>query len=232
MKIWMGCAMCVLAMSTVSGESQTKATPAPQSVTVGAPALLVAAPDVASFHFKRAALALPEWSLEVLADGSGRYDEGVVSTTQSRQPVHVGPKTLARLMGAEKAVASQHCDDGKRDVPESSEKRLAYRMKNSDVWSSCSFVDTDNAALKDAVQAFFALQQTMRFGELLAQYQKTDLGQLDEVVLMLWQMGQEETAIELGNILPLLQEIAANEKNPARARVMSRDLIAMAQAGK
>ncbi|MDE1162480.1 MAG: hypothetical protein PW792_11130 [Acidobacteriaceae bacterium] len=185
-----------------------------------------AEPEVVNFHFERKGLAVPEWSLEISSDGLGRYDEGAVATA-TRKPVLVHPQTLARMMGGVEAVRAGTCESSAKSL---ATKRLAYRWKSGDVWSTCAFHVSSDAKLNDAMEAFVALQQTLQVGEVLARLEKADPSAVPDVVVSLWVMAQEGSAIELGNIEPVLKAIANNDHFAEGTTKMARELLAMAAA--
>ena len=180
---------------------------------------------VASFTLDWPAAAIPHWSIEVgeqIGDkSSGRYDElgaGDKASTRTMQPITVTRATAERLRSAYKTVATGKCETKLKHLAQTGTKRLAYTMDGSDVWSSCTFNYSDDAALSDATAAFQAIAETMQCGTRLQHEHRFDRLSLDAEIDSLVAEAKEGRAIELQNIASALQSIVDDDRVMERVR--------------
>jgi hypothetical protein len=190
------------------------------------------APGVASFTLDWPGAEVPHWSIEVGEEAgdksSGRYDElgdGSPASARTTQPITVSTATSERLRAPYKTVAGGNCESKAKHIAQTGAKRLAYTMDGSDVWSSCTFNFSDDAAVMDAVAAFEAIAETMQYGARLQHEHRFDRLGLDAEIDALIAENKEGRAIELQNITTVLQSIADDDRVIERVRRKAAHLL-------
>ena len=183
------------------------------------------ATGVASFTLDWPDAAVPHWSIEVgeeIGDkSSGRYDElggGAQASARTTQPITVTRATSERLRAPYKTVVSGNCETKAKHIAQTGTKRLAYTMDGSDVWSSCTFNFSDDAAVMDAAAAFQAIAETLQYGARLQHEHRFDRLGLDAEMDSLISENKDGRAIELQNIAPVLQSIVDDDRVIDRVR--------------
>jgi hypothetical protein len=177
--------------------------------------------DLSSFEFDWPDSPVPHWSIEIAADGKGRYDllsEGARPSATTMQPIVVTPATVSRLRGGYHAVERGSCETRSKGLAKTGAKHIAYTSGGSDAWSSCTFNYSDDKALMDSVAAFQAIAETMQFGVTLEHQHRYDRLGLDATIDNLAAEAKDDRAIEMQNIAPVLQSIVEDDRVIERAR--------------
>ena len=198
----------------------------------GARSLTDSAPDQdpprqVTFDFNRPGLPIPHWAIEVHQDGTGQYHTLPAATTpaaEAARPIRVGAKTHRRLEAGFEKVSGGACQTHTKHLADTGTKKIAYRSAN-DTWVSCTFNYSDDKGLMDAVDAFQAIAETLQQGDELEHELRYDRLGLDAEINQLTKEVQAGEAIEIGNIAPVLQEIAQDERVILRVRRQSARLL-------
>jgi hypothetical protein len=208
----------VLSPQQVAAPTETQNLPLPRDFVMGTA-------GIASFTLDWPGAPTPHWSIEVdqtVGDkSSGRYDElgaGETASAPRTHPITVTKATSDRLRSAYKTVANGKCETKLKHLAQTGTKRLAYTMDGSDVWSSCTYNYSDDAALMDATAAFEAIAETMQYGARLQHEHRFDRLSLDAEIDSLVAEAKDGRAIELQNIAPALRSIVEDDRVIERVR--------------
>ena len=194
---------------------------------------------------------VPFYRFVVHADGSGVFTTdrlGVVmaagegaSTTEpaTAEPgsggggdakIHVSEKTVARLFAVEGALRSaKGCQVGNRHLAQTGKKVLT--VEDGSGVQRCTFNYSEDKRIEDAVAAFGAMATTLEERPTLEHLRRYDRLGLDAELGSFLESAKAGRAIELANIAPLLEKLAADDALMDRVRSRATTLLTMAQAG-
>jgi hypothetical protein len=159
--------------------------------------------------------AEPPWTIRLTAGGLGSYSE-TGTTEGSTQAIQVSQHTLERLSSGGAAAAGGRCETHQKRIAKTGEKTIRYFLLNAS--SGCTFNYSEDDGLMDAVSAFQALATTMQHGEQMQRDLRFDRLGLDEEMQSLVADVQAGRALEVGNLAPLLNKLAQDDRVIARVR--------------
>lgn len=177
-------------------------------------------PVAVNFDFEMQGLPVPHWSIEIEPNGEGRYRDLSSpngGTAETKRSIRVGAATRRRLDGGFEKVGSGNCEKNVKNVANTGTKTIAYRNA-AGAWVSCTFIYTEDKGLEAAATAFQAIAQTLQEGDRLEHSHRFDRLGLDAEMDELTQEIAQGEAIEIGNISPVLQSIADDERVMERVR--------------
>lgn len=155
--------------------------------------------------------------------------EAASATAGGETPISVQPATMKKLFAAVPLVKSDRCESHNKNIAQTGIKTLRYTAGGS------SFECTYNYSLDDRVNVatayFEAIGETMRFGERLTAKLRFDRLGLDADMDGLQSAATEGRAIELGNIIPVLQKLENDDRVMDRVRRKAEVLLQMASTG-
>ncbi len=167
----------------------------------------------ATFEFNRAGLAVPRWTIEVHADGSGVYTGSSASKTATpSEPIHVSAGLQTKLTAAYPVVRAGKCETKMKHIAETGRKTVSYEGGGGSAKATCTFNFSDNDSLNALADAFLAIAQTMQAGERLAQKHRYDRLALDAEIDAFVLEVKAGRASEIENIAPVLQSIAEDDR--------------------
>jgi hypothetical protein len=155
------------------------------------------------------------WTMRLDANGSGSYREAS-DTSPGPLPLTVSPSTLERLRRGEHSVKSGHCETRQKNIAKTGEKTIRYEF--ADHALACTFNYSDDDSLMDAAAAFEAVAETMQAGERLQHDERFDRLGLDAEIDTLVTAVRQGSAIELGNIAPVLHSLVDDDHVIDRVR--------------
>lgn len=159
--------------------------------------------------------AMPAWTVRLQADGAGTYSETGPSDPKP-VPLTVSAATLDRLRLGEHAAKSGKCETRAKNIAQTGEKTIRY--VDGDRTAECTFNYSDDAGLMGALATFEAIAQTMQHGERLQHDLRYDRLGLDSDMDALVAAKQNGSAIEIGNIAPVLQALVQDDHVIDRVR--------------
>jgi hypothetical protein len=185
-------------------------------------ALKVEAADGAAMKWKAVELSMkpraddpaPAWRVRLQADGAGTYSESGV--TAATMPLTVGQETLQRVRLGEHAAKSGKCETKAKKIAQTGEKTI--RFEELGKVAECTFNYSDDQGLMDAIAAFQAVAETMQRGERLQHDLRYDRLGLDAEMESLVEAKQSGSAIEIGNLTPILQALIEDDHVIDRVR--------------
>lgn len=156
----------------------------------------------------------PAWTVRLQADGAGTYSESGV--TASTAPLTVSAATLERVKLGEHAAKNGKCETKSKNIAKSGEKTIRYEEASK--VAECTFNYSDDQGLMSALAAFQAIADTMQRGERLQHDLRYDRLGLDAEMDDLVAAQKSGSAIEIGNITPILQAIVQDDHVIDRVR--------------
>jgi hypothetical protein len=207
---------------------------APQAVAQGA------AQAEIRFTYENPKLQPSKYVLTVNEDGSGHYrsesgappsnDPGSVSLEPQDRPIHIS-KTMREAMFAaarKNKLFAFACDDGAKNIAFQGTKTLQY--EGPEGHGSCTYNWSKNSQIDKLTDQFEAIAATLDEGsKLQRQYEHGRLS-LDAELETLDEMVRDARALELQNIAPILQTLAADDAVLQRVQRRARALLAQAKS--
>ena len=175
-----------------------------------------------TFHFARPGLPIDRYTIQLQANGSGVYWEGLPDYSAAEVPngqsqtIHAGAMVLAKVSGATKIVSAGKCETKLKKIANTGAKTLVYAGPSMDF--RCTFNYSDDELLNSTAAALQAIAATMQAGARLAKLHRYDRLGLDAEIDSLVEQIKQGHAIEPANIAPVLQSIADDERVMERVR--------------
>jgi hypothetical protein len=157
----------------------------------------------------------PAWTVRLQADGAGMYSERA-SADARPVPLTVSAATLERVRMGEHAAKSGKCETKAKNIAKSGEKTIRYEA--AERTEECTFNYSDDAGLMGAAATFQAIAETMQRGERLEHDLRYDRLGLDAEMEALVAAKENGSAIEIGNIAPVLQALVSDDHVIDRVR--------------
>jgi hypothetical protein len=159
--------------------------------------------------------SMPSWTVRIQADGAGVYSESGPADSKP-VPLSVSAATLERVRTGEHAAKSGKCETRAKNIAQTGEKTIRY--VDGERTSECTFNYSDDAGLMGALATFQAIAQTIQYGERLVHDLRYDRLGLDAEMDALVTEKQNGSAIEIGNIAPVLQALVEDDHVIDRVR--------------
>ena len=204
----------------------------------------VAARPEVTFHFERAAVAVPRYSLTIFEDGSGVYQGDAVSlgtietagpmgslagaaTQPFREPVSVAPATAKRIFSMTKSLKNFNisCASKAKNVADTGTKTLSYKGSNGQ--GECTYNYSENKTVVQVADLFLGVAETMDEGRRLDHLHRYDRLGLDAAINSFATEVSEGRAVELGTIAGTLRSIAADTEVMQRVRLKASQLLSL-----
>jgi hypothetical protein len=157
----------------------------------------------------------PRWTVRLQADGAGTYSETGPSDSKP-VPVTVSAATLDRLRLGEHAAKSGKCETHSKNIAQTGEKTIRY--VDGERTAECTFNYSDDTGLMGTMATFQAIAETIQRGERLERDLRYDRLGLDAEMNALLAAKQNGSAIEIGNITPVLQALVQDDHVIDRVR--------------
>ena len=157
----------------------------------------------------------PAWKVRLQADGAGTYSE-TTSADSKPVPLTVSAETLQKLNMGEHAAKSGKCETKSKNIAKSGEKTIRYEA--AEKTEECTFNYSDDAGLMGATNTFQAIAETMQRGKRLEHDLRYDRLGLDAEMEALVAAQKNGSAIEIGNIAPVLQALVQDDHVIDRVR--------------
>jgi hypothetical protein len=130
---------------------------------------------------------------------------------------------LSRIQQGTARVQPNACEGKEKNIAQTGRKVI--KLERGGISVSCSFNYSDDSKLMDAVAAFEALAETIRAGERLAHEHRFDRLALDAEIERLTNEITDGRALEPGNIAPILQSLAEDDRVIDRVRRKAQRLL-------
>ena len=138
-------------------------------------------------------------------------------------PIAVEPPLLAKLFATVPTVQAHRCESHRSGIAQTGQKTLQFH--GNGVAAECTFNYSQDDRLNAAAMTFEAIAQTMEYGDRLRYKLRFDRLGLDAEIDGLTSAVTEGMAIEVGNIAPVLQAIANDDRVMDRVRRKATHLL-------
>jgi hypothetical protein len=197
-----------------------------------------------SFHFERPGLPVPEFTLTVLADGTGTYAATYaaapatdshygaayvsgkpVGDTKVSRPVALSAQTTARLFERVRSTDHFHapCESKQKNVADTGAKTITYIDATGT--SSCTYNYTENKAVAALTDTFLGIAETLDEGHTIDLKHRYDRLGLDRELTVLLEAIHDGRAIEVATIAPTLRSLADDTQVMERVRKRAAGLL-------
>jgi hypothetical protein len=173
------------------------------------------------------------FGFELREDGTGTYravDDAAGGGAALGEPVKlsVSAKTAGRIFEEAQAVALGGfvCSSKAKNIANTGAKTLAYQ--GAEGGGSCTYNYTENKNVQALADTFRAMAMTLDAGRRLAFKHRYDPLGLDAEMTTLTEMAKAGQAVELGNIVPVLESLVNDINVLERVRVRAASLLKMA----
>ncbi len=196
---------------------------------------------VLTFHFVRAGLPVPEYTLSVREDGSGTYaatyaepaggnaaypaDYSARATPgQMNRPIVLSHGTTARMFErVRNADHLRNCESREKNVADTGAKTLTYTA--ADTTLTCTYNFTENKAVAALTETFQGIAQTLDAGRTIEFKHRFDRLGLDKELSYLTEEVQSGRALEVATIAPVLQSLCDDQQVMERVRRRAAGLL-------
>jgi hypothetical protein len=190
-----------------------------------------------SFQFDRTGLPVPQFTLQIREDGTGRYQadqaETPATATSMRgqaaqhidRTINLTRGTVAKVFKAARGVNyfNIECASKAKNIADTGKKTLSYT--GSDGSGSCTYNYSENKTIDTLTNTFLALAYTMDEGRRLEFLHRYDRLGLDAEMISLSQEAEAGRALELGTIAPALAAIADDTALIQRVRLRAQKML-------
>ena len=199
-------------------------------------------PAEVSFQFDRKGLAVPQFTLRIREDGTGRYEaeqaeipatpnsmRGQAAQHIDRQ-INVSQPTVAKVFKAARTANyfNVECESKAKNIADTGKKTLTYT--GSDGSGSCTYNYSDNKTIDSLTDVFLAIAYTMDEGRRLDFLHKYDRLGLDAEMISFGQEYDAGRALELGTISPTLATLADDNALIQRVRLKAQKMLELVAA--
>ena len=198
-----------------------------------------AAPEV-SFHFERAGLPVPKFTLAVDETGTARYeaDEDVVARGDESDPpptqhisrtVLLSKATTAKIFADARALDrfNAACASKAKNIADTGTKTLHYSGDGGE--GSCTFNYSENKQVVALTDLFQGIARTLDMGRKLDFQHRFDRLGLDATIASLAEEVDGGRAVEIGVITPTLRSLAEDSNVLKRVRERATRLLQIGQ---
>lgn len=200
-------------------------------------------PEV-EFHFERAGVSVPRFTLRVYEDGTGSYQaDEAESASDGGEVRYAAPKHIDRTLSLTPATTARifktarelrhfdmDCASKAKNIANTGKKTLSYA--GSDGTGSCTYNYSDNKDVEMLTATFLAIALTLDEGRSLEHVHRYDRLGLDAETISLEQEAAAGRAIELETIAPVLNSIAEDMTVMQRVRLRVAKLLEKDKLGK
>jgi hypothetical protein len=194
-----------------------------------------------SFQFERIGLPVPQFTIQVHEDGSGRYQaeqaERPATGTSIRgeaaqhidRTLVLSPATVAKIFKAARELDdfNMTCASKLKNIADTGKKTLSYT--GADGHGSCVYHYSENKSVTMLTDTFLGIAYTMDEGRRLEFLHRYDRLGLDAEMITLSQEVDEGRALELGTISQTLTALADDMAVLQRVRVRATKMLEQAK---
>ena len=190
-----------------------------------------------SFEFERAGLSVPQFTIQIREDGSGRYQaeqaERPSTATSMRgeaaqhidRTLELSPATVTKIFKAAHELNDFNvaCASKLKNIADTGKKTLSYTGTNGH--GSCVYHYSENKNVAMLTDTFLAIAFTMDEGRKLEFLHRYDRLGLDAEMITLSEEVDAGRAMELGTISPTLTALADDMAVLQRVRLRATKML-------
>jgi hypothetical protein len=179
-----------------------------------------------SFHFESPLAPVPDYTIAVKADGTGKYWAGVLPGDEGAASKRVAAltitaPTLAKIFAAKEFIVPDKCETHLKNIAHTGKKTFTFRDNGRE--TVCVFNFSDDDRINAVAAVFQEIAYTLQEGDKLKHDHRFDHLGLDADLDALLAAAKDGNAIEVQNIAPVLQSIAEDDEimSPSRRKAKS-----------
>jgi hypothetical protein len=187
-----------------------------------------------AFHFESALAPVPDYTIAVNADGTGKYWTGVLSddgaASKRVASLTISAPTVAKIFAAKEFIVPDKCETHLKNIAHTGKKTFTYHDNDQAV--VCVFNYSDDEKINAVASTFQEIAYTIQEGDKLKHDHRFDHLGLDADLDALLAAAKDGSVIEVQNIAPVLQSIIDDDEimSPSRRKAKSLLEIAGVQA--
>jgi hypothetical protein len=207
-----------------------------QSADPSVPGSTKSAAEV-SFQFDRKGLPVPQFTLRIREDGTGRYeaDQGEIPATPNSmrgqaaqhidRPINLTSATVTKIFKGARSLNhfNIECASKLKNIADTGKKTLTYT--GADGSGSCIYNYSEIKPVDTLTNEFLAIAYTIDEGRRLDFLHRYDRLGLDAEMITFGQEYDAGRALELGTITPTLAAIAGDNALIQRVRLKAQKML-------
>ncbi|HEY5328669.1 MAG TPA: hypothetical protein VIJ79_02195 [Acidobacteriaceae bacterium] len=184
-----------------------------------------------SFHFESALGPVPDYTIAVNADGTGKYWTGAYPTDEGATPKRVvsltiTAPTVAKIFAAKEFIVPDKCETHLKNVAKTGKKTFTFY--DNDRETVCVFNYSDDEKINAVASTFQEIAYTLQEGDRLKHDHRFDHLGLDADLDALLAAAKDGNVIEVQNIAPVLQSIVDDDEIMSPSRRKAKSLLELA----
>jgi len=184
-----------------------------------------------SFHFESALAPVPDYTISVNADGTGKYWTGAYPADESAASKRVAALTItaptvAKIFAAKEFIAPGKCETHQKNIAKTGKKTFTFYDNDEEI--VCVFNYSDDEKINAVASTFQEIAYTLQEGDKLKHDHRFDHLGLDADLDALLAAAKDGSVIEVQNIAPVLQSIVDDDEIMSPSRRKAKSLLELA----
>jgi hypothetical protein len=184
-----------------------------------------------AFHFESPIAPVPDYTIAVNADGTGRYWTGVLPSDAAAAPKRVASlsitsSTVAKIFAAKEFIVPDKCETHLKNIAHTGKKTFTFHDNGHE--TVCVFNYSDDDKINAVASTFQEIAFTLQEGDKLKHDHRFDHLGLDADLDALLAAAKDGNVIELQNIAPVLQSIVDDDEIMSPSRRKAKSLLEIA----
>jgi len=184
-----------------------------------------------SFHFESPMAPVPDYTIAVNADGTGKYWTGALAADESAASKRVASlsitsATVAKIFAAKEFIVPDKCETHLKNIAHTGKKTFTFH--DNDQETVCVFNYSDDEKINAVASTFQEIAFTLQQGDKLKHDHRFDHLGLDADLDALLAAAKDGTVIEVQNIAPVLQSIVDDDEIMSPSRRKAKSLLEIA----
>ena len=174
---------------------------------------------------------MPDYTIAVNADGTGKYWTGVLPSDESAAPKRVAAltitaRTVAKIFAAKEFIVPDKCETHLKNIAHTGKK--TFTLHDNDRGTVCVFNYSDDEKINAVASTFLEIAFTLQEGDKLKHDHRFDHLGLDADLDAMLAAAKDGSVIELQNIAPVLQAIVDDDEIMSPSRRKAKTLLEIA----
>lgn len=184
-----------------------------------------------SFHFESPMAPVPDYTIAVNADGTGKYWTGTYPGDDSAAAKRISALTItaptvAKIFAAKDFIVPDKCETHLKNIAHTGKKTFTYH--DNDQATVCVFNYSDDDKINAVASTFQEIAFALQEGDKLKHDHRFDHLGLDADLDALLAAAKGGSVIELQNIAPVLQSIVDDDEIMSPSRRKAKSLLEIA----
>jgi hypothetical protein len=180
-----------------------------------------------SFHFESPLAPVPDYTIAVNADGTGKYWMGDENSAAKRvSALTITAATVAKIFAAKEFIVPDKCETHLKNIAHTGKKTFTFH--DNDEVTVCVFNYSDDEKINAVATTFQEIAYALQEGEKLKHDHRFDHLGLDADLDALLAAAKDGSVIELQNIAAVLQSIVDDDEIMSPSRRKAKSLLEVA----